>query len=167
MSANLTLLSGLLATSASLFGTFFVVYSFLRLNRKMGKFEELADSVGDLFRYEEDEDGQPQLDARVVKMMQTFGSGISKSIQMSVLGKLSGPARLEKGMKGAMAADIADNAMPMLGLIGDIFGVNTQAYIKKHPDAMMQLVGDPRVQKFIGGMMNRKNNHPGQGQGVM
>ena len=135
----------------------------------MGKFEELADSVGDLFRYEEDEDGQPLLDARLAKMMNTFGGGISKSIQMSVLGKLSGPARLDKGLKGAMAADAAQNAMPLLGLLGDIFGVNTQAYIKKHPDAFMQLAGDPRVQGIIrsfmgGGQKNPSMSNNGSGR---
>lgn len=164
---NLTVLSGLLATVTSLFGTFFVVYSFLRLNSKMGKFEELADSVGDLFRYEEDEEGKVLLDARVSKMMQAFSSGIAKSMQMSILGKLSGPARLDKGLKGAMAADAAENAMPLLGLVGDIFGINTTKYIKNHPDAMMQLIADPRIQNFIGSVMGgQRNNHP-SGQGVM
>jgi len=134
--------------------------------RKLKRFEELGDTVQELFRYEEDEEGNPLLDARIGKMIQTFSSGIAKSIQMSFLGKLSGPARLDKGIKGAMASDIVENKMPIINLVGDIFGVNTSKYIQKHPDAMMQLMGDPRVQQFLGSMMNRQNNHP-SGQGVM
>ena len=134
--------------------------------RKLKRFERLGDKVEELIRYEEDEEGNPQLDVRVVKMIKTFSSSMAQSIQMSILGKLSGPARLDKGLKGAMAADLTENKMPLLGLVGDIFGINVQKYIKTHPDAMMQLMGDPRIQQFLGSMMNRQNNHP-SGQGVM
>ena len=166
---DLTLLSAFLTTIATLASLLFVIYSFLRINRKIDRFEGLANTLSDLFRYEEDEEGNPLLDARLSKMMQTFGSSITQSLKMSALGSLSGISRLDKGLKGAMAADIVENKMPLIGLAGDIFGINTQRYIKNHPDAMMQLISDPRVQGFLGSIMGK--NHPGgspsTGQGVM
>ena len=134
--------------------------------RKLKRFEQLGDTIEDLFRYEEDEEGKPLIDARLTKMMQTLSGSLATSLKMSVLAQLSGPARLDKGLKGAMASDIVENKMPMINLLGDIFGINTSKYIARHPDAMMQLMGDPRVQQFLGSIMKRQNNHP-SGQGVM
>lgn len=140
---DLAVLGSFLATCGSLAGLFFAVYTVRKMNSKLEVFEELADSVGSLFRYEEDSEGKPMIDARLNKIIGTFSSALSsdmaQSLKMSLLGSLSGPARLDKGLKGAMAQDIVEEKMPMVNLIGDFLGFNTKKYIGKHPEAMMQL----------------------------
>lgn len=136
---DLAVLGGLLATFTSLAGLLFAIYTVRKMNSKLETFEELGQSVGQLFRYEEDEDGKPLIDARLVKMVQMFSSSMASSLKMSLLGALSGPARLEKGLKGAIAQDVVEEKMPLLGLIGDFMGINTKKYIGKHPEAMLQL----------------------------
>ena len=136
---DLASIGGLLATVASLSGLLFAVYTVRRMNKKLDTFEELAESVGGLFRYEEDSEGKPMIDARLSKMVSMFSSAMAQSLKMSLLGSLSGPARLDKGLKGAMAQDIVEEKMPMVNLIGDFLGFNTKKYIGKHPEAMMQL----------------------------
>jgi len=111
------------------------------MNKKLEVFEEIADSVGGFFRYEEDSEGKPMIDARLGKIIGVFSSSLASSLKMSLLGSLSGPARLDKGLKGAMAQDIVEQKMPMVNLIGDFLGFNTKKYIGKHPEAMMQLGG--------------------------
>ena len=140
------------------------------MNSKLETFEELADSVGSLFRYEEDSEGKPMIDARLNKIIGTFSSALSsdmaQSLKMSLLGSLSGPARLDKGLKGAMAQDIVEEKMPMVNLIGDFLGFNTKKYIGKHPEAMMQLGSliAPMLGKVrIGGSTPRGNDGVGYG----
>jgi len=136
---DLAVLGSFLATCGSLAGLFFAIYTVRKMNGKLELFEDLADSVGSLFRYEEDSEGKPMIDARLGKMITMFSGAMAQSIKMSVLGSLSGPARLEKGLKGAIAQDIVEEKMPMVNLIGDFLGINTKKYIGKHPEAMMQL----------------------------
>jgi len=112
----------------------------LYTERRFRKYDDLASSVSQLFRYEEDEEGNPMLDARLVKIIEALGSTIAKSLKFSVLGSISGQARLEKGLKSAMTQDLIDNQMPILNLIGDFLGVNTKKYIAKHPEAFLQLM---------------------------
>jgi len=135
------------------------IYLVFSTNRKLKKFESLADSVGQLFRYEEDEDGNPLLDARLVKILEALGSSLSKSLKFSFLGSLSGQARLEKGLKSAMTQDLIDNQMPILNLIGDFLGINTKKYIAKHPEAFMQL-----AQQFLPMIMKSKFNQAPAGE---
>ena len=166
---DLAFISGLLATVASLSGLLFAVYTVRKMNNKLDMFEEIGESVGQLFRYEEDEEGKPLIDARLGKMISMFSSSLASSLKMSVLGSLSGPARLEKGLKGAIASDIVDQQMPMVNLIGEFMGINTKKYISKHPEAMMQLGGmlAPMLQNIkIGGgsnPMSRGNDGVGYG----
>jgi len=166
---DLAFISGLLATIASLSGLLFALYTVRKMNNKLETFEEIAESVGGLFRYEEDEEGKPLIDARLSKMITVLGSSVSQSLKMSLLGSLSGPARLDKGLKGAMAQDIVEQQMPMVNLIGDIFGINTKKYIGKHPEAMIQLgkIAAPMLGNLnIGGgsnPVNRGNDGVGYG----
>jgi len=104
------------------------------------------------------------MDERLGALIQTVSSGMAKSIQMSVMGSLSGQARMEKGLKGAIAADIIEEKMPLVNMIGDFVGINTKKYITKHPDAMGQLasLAGPYLQQFL----NQRNNGVGQGQNV-
>jgi len=127
------------------------IYLVLSTKRQLKKFESLADSVGQFFRYEEDENGQPLLDARLVKILEALGSSLAKSMKFSFLGSLSGQARLEKGLKSALTQDLIDNQMPILNLLGDFLGINTKKYIAKHPEAFMQL-----AQQFLPLIMKTK-----------
>jgi len=119
-------------------------------NKRFQKFERLADSAAELLRYEEDEQGNPMLDARLVKIIEALGSSVAKSLKFSLLGSISGQARLEKGLKGALAQDIVEQNMPILNLIGDFLGINTKKYIAKHPEAFLQLLQQfgPMLMKF-------------------
>ena len=136
------------------------IYILLSTNRKLKKFESLADSVGQFFRYEEDENGNPLLDARLGKILEALGSSLAKSMKFSFLGSLSGQARLEKGLKSALTQDLVDNQMPILNLIGDFLGINTKKYIAKHPEAFMQL-----AQQFLPIIMKQKfNQAPNNGE---
>jgi len=156
---DLAFISGFLATLASLCGLFFAIYTVRRMNQKLETFEGLAQTAGEFLRYEEDEEGNPMIDARLSKMIKMFSSGLATSLKMSALGALSGPARLDKGLKGAMAADVVENKMPIINLLGDVFGINTKKYITKHPDALLQL-----AQKFMPGFLQQ--NNPGQSSGM-
>jgi len=127
------------------------IYLVFSTKRQLKKFESLADSVGQFFRYEEDENGQPLLDARLVKILEALGSSLAKSMKFSFLGSLSGQARLEKGLKSALTQDLIDNQMPILNLLGDFLGINTKKYIAKHPEAFMQL-----AQQFLPLIMKTK-----------
>ena len=137
---DLAILGGLLATFTSLAGLLFAVYTVRSMNKKLGTFEGLAGSVGQLLRYKESEEGEPLLDARLVKMIGVGAGAVAKSLKMSLLGGLSGQARLEKGLKGAIAQDVVDNKMPIINLAGDLFGFNTKKYIGKHPEALAQIL---------------------------
>lgn len=110
------------------------------MKEKFQKYDAIADSIGGLLRYEVDEKGNPMLDQRLVTIMDHVGSTFAKSFKMSILGSLSGTARLEKGLKGAMASDAIDNKMPLLNMVGQIFGFNTKEYLAEHPEAIGQLM---------------------------
>jgi len=127
------------------------------------------DSVGALLRYEEDENGNPMLDARLVKVIEALGSSVAKSLKFSLLGSISGQARLEKGLKGALAQDIVEQNMPILNLVGDFLGINTKKYIAKHPEAFLQLMQQfaPMLMKFKLGQGNSGGNYPNPYEGGM
>lgn len=148
---DLASIGGIIASLCS-FGLAIIII--LYTDRKFRRYDSLVDNFSDLLRYEEDDEGNIMLDARITKIIDSLGSRIASSAKMSMLQGLSVNAKLDKGLKGAMAADMVENKMPLIGLIGDIFGVNTQKWIQKHPDAIVQL-----AQQF--GPMFLKNNHPG------
>ena len=156
---DLAFIAGFLASITSITGLFFAIYTVRRMNKKLETFEVLAETAGEFLRYEEDEEGNPMLDARLAKMIKLFSSAMATSLKMSTLGALSGPARLDKGLKGAMAVDVVENKMPIINLLGDVFGINTKKYIQKHPDALLQL-----ATKFMPGMIQQ--NNPGQSSGM-
>jgi len=159
LSIDLALLSQILTAFATLFSLIFVIYNLMRFNKKLEDYEGLADkasSVMDLFRYEEDpETKEAMVDPRLLKLIRIGASGIAESVKMSFMGVLSGPPRLSKGLKGAMAKDVIEEKMPLLELAGDFLGFNTKKYIAKNPDAMLQL-----VQMFAPMLKNMKM--PGQ-----
>lgn len=150
------MLQSLLSFSALLITLWF----FWRTNRKMAVFEDLAWTAKEFLRYEEDQEGNPLIDARLQKILGAFGSSVATSLKMSVLGTLSGQARLEKGLKGAMATDFVEKKAPILKALGDLFGLNTAEYIGEHPDAVMQVL--PMLKGFLG----RRQANPGYIHGV-
>jgi len=138
-------------------------------NKRFQRFERLADSVSELLRYEEDEEGNPMLDARLVKVIEALSSSLAKSLKFSLLGSISGQARLEKGLKAALTQDIIDQNMPILNLIGDFLGINTRKYIAKHPEAFIQLMQQfgPMLMKFRLGQGNSGSSYPNPYEGGM
>jgi len=109
------------------------------------------------------------LDARIVKGIEALGSTIAKSLKFSLLGSISGQARLEKGLKGALAQDIVEQNMPILNLVGDFLGINTKKYIAKHPEAFLQLMQQfaPMLMKFKLGQGNSGGSYPNPYEGGM
>jgi len=153
---DLASVGGIMASLCSfLLAVIIIVYT----ERKFKKYDALVDNFKDLLRYEEDEEGNVMLDARVSGMIKAFSSGMAKSLKMSLLQGLSVNSKLESGLKTAITTDAITKKMPLLGLVGDFLGVNTQEYITKHPDALIQLA--PMLQGFLG---RRGQNDGGSGR---
>jgi len=127
--------------------------------RKFRRYDSLVDDFADLLRYEKDDEGNILLDARVTGMIQALSSGMAKSLKMSLLQGLSVNSKLEGGLKTAITTDAINKQMPLLTAVGDFLGINTQEYITKHPDALMQLA--PLLKGFMGG---RGQNDGGSGR---
>jgi len=99
----------------------------------------------------------------IVSLIDAFGSRMAKSLKMSFLQGLGANAKIEKGLKSAMAQDIIEEKMPLLNLAGDILGFNTKQYISKHPDALGQLIqlAGPLLQGGnLGSIMGQKQGPP-------
>lgn len=156
---DLATICGIVTAFASFGSLLFVIFQIRGFKNQIKELKPVALSIASLLRYEEDKDGNPLMDARLGKMIDAFSSGIAKSLKMSLLGSLSGPARLEKGLKGAIAKDVVEKKAPIINLVGDFLGFNTQKYISKHPDAMLQLA--QRFAPQLQGLLNPQ----GQTQG--
>ena len=119
-----------------------VFISFLSL-RKMNRFEELIPELDSFVTF--NEDGSVNMDPRIVAVIDGIGSRMFQSAKMSMLGGLSGDARLEKGLKSAITQDIIEEKFPLLdagaGLLNEFTGFNVKKYITKNPEALMQLIG--------------------------
>jgi hypothetical protein len=140
---DLTAISTLATAILSILSLFFVIWQIRGFKKTVTELTPLAHRLGSLLRYEEKEDGTVLMDKGLVTLINGLSSGIAKSLKMSFLGGLSGNARLEKGLKGAIAQDVLEKKAPIINLVGDFLGINTSKYVAKHPDAMLQL-----VQKF-------------------
>ena len=86
------------------------------------------------------EDGETIMREDLALVIDAFGQRMAQGIKMSFLQGLGAQAKIEKGLKGAMAQDIIENKLPLLNLAGDILGFNTKQYIAKHPDALGQII---------------------------
>ncbi|MCK5611801.1 hypothetical protein KAR91_58570 [Candidatus Pacearchaeota archaeon] len=111
------------------------------------------------------EDGELTIREDVSKVIDAFGSRVAQSLKMSFLQGLGANAKIESGLKGAIAEDVIDNQMPILNLVGDFAGINVKKYISKHPDAVGQLLGmiPPQYIAMLKGNFT-KNNGGGQPQ---
>jgi len=142
---DLASVGGIMASLCSfLLAVIIIVYT----ERKFKKYDALVENFEELLRYEEDEEGNVMLDARLSGMIKAFSSGMAKSLKMSLLQSLSVNSKLDSGLKTAITTDAINKKMPLLNLVGDFLGVNTQEYITKHPDALMQLA--PMLKGFLG-----------------
>jgi len=120
----------------------------------------ITDSLPSLEDYvHRGEDGEINIREDLAMLIDAFGSRMAKSLKMSFLQGLGAQAKIDKGIKGAMAMDVVENKMPILNLIGDVLGFNTKKYISQHPEALAQLI------PYVQGLM--QNNSPGQTQGGM
>lgn len=136
---DLALIFGIVTGLSAIIFSIYGILSFRSVRRTLKEYTPFIDSIAALLRYEEDEKGNPMIDARLKGFAKAISTEMTSSLSHSVLGQISGVKRLEKGLEGAMAMDIADKEMPILGLIGDFMGVNTAKYIQKHPRAMLQI----------------------------
>ena len=94
-------------------------------------------------------DGTITMREDIAMVIDAFGSRIAKSLKMSFLQGLGAQAKIDNGLKGAMMEGVVQNQMPILGLLGDIFGIPVEKYLRKHPEAIMQLA--PMGAKLMGG----------------
>lgn len=146
------MINTLLAFASVVLMIFMSCYSIWRLEKLESKIPSLDDYV-----QIDEETGEIQIEKRLNALMTGAGASMMKSLKMSFLGQLSGNARLEKGLKGAMAKDIIDNKMPLLSLVGDFLGYNVKQYVAKNPDALMQLISMPQVQGMLANVMGNNS----------
>ena len=137
----------------------------------MNRFENLIPDLDSFVTF--NEDGSVNMDPRIVAVIDGVGSRMFQSAKMSMLGGLSGDARLEKGLKGAIAQDIIEEKFPLLdaatGILKDFTGYNVKKYITKNPEAAMQLIGMAQKNGInLDGLMgNNGAQGPSQSRGRM
>jgi len=160
-------LNSLVALILGLTSVIMTIWNLRKINKKLGKYEPFVDDMADLLKMEETPEGLV-VDHRLTLLAAELAKAIGQTIKMSFLGNLSGQARLDKGLKGAMTQDIIDEKMPIINLAGDFLGINTKAYIKKHPDALAQImqIAGPYLQKFQGGGNDGGQMRQGRGRNV-
>lgn len=142
---------------------------FLKMSRKLEKYDKFAESIQALFHVREDpETHELLMNEKLVKLMHGFGSVMANSLKMSVLGSLSGQSRLESGLKGAMTKDFIDQQVPMLKLLEPILGKETFKYITKNPEAVGQLIqlAAPLLQNINAGSLAGGGPRSNNGGGV-
>lgn len=145
---------GVLVAAISLLG---MLLTLRRVEKRLQKYDEAVDTVTEFFAIDTDEKGQIQCSRKLGLLLSGTGQAIAKSVKMSFLGELSGKARLDKGLKGALAKDVIDQKFPALNLISEFLGENTKKYISKNPDGVLQLLNlaapmiTPMLQKGFNG----------------
>lgn len=140
-------------------------YSIREIRRSRALITDSLPSLSDYVKKGEEDEIIIREDLAV--LIDAFGSRIAKSLKMSFLQGLGANAKIEKGLKGAMASDIIDNKMPIINLIGEVMGFNTKQYISKHPEAigqLMQMAG-PLLPGFMKGQQNNPQDNGGTGYG--
>jgi hypothetical protein len=142
------------------------IYAIREMRRAQAAIPSLSDFI------KKGEDGETIIREDVASLIDAFGSRMAQGIKMSFLQGLGAQAKIEKGLKGAMAQDIVENKMPLLNLAGDILGFNTKQYIAKHPDALGQLLqlagpylGNLGALKGSNPVMNPSHGNDGVGYG--
>jgi hypothetical protein len=131
---ELRLLEVIISSLGLLLAALVSLYSFHQIKQARAAIPSLSDFI------KKGEDGETIIREDVASLIDAFGSRMAQGIKMSFLQGLGAQAKVEKGLKGALAQDIVENKMPLLNLAGDILGFNTKQYIAKHPDALGQLL---------------------------
>ena len=117
---------------------------------------------------QQNEAGEWVVEERLGRLLGVVGQTMFQSAKMSMLGGLSGDARLEKGLKSAISQDIIEEKFPLLdagaGILGEFTGFNVKKYITKNPEALMQLIGVAQKNgiNLAGLMGNNGAQGPGQ-----
>ena len=68
------------------------------------------------------EDGETVMREDLALVIDAFGQRMAQGIKMSFLQGLGAQAKIEKGLKSAMAQDILENKMPLFNMIADYAG---------------------------------------------
>jgi len=135
--------------------------------RQMKNVQNSIPSLDDFCEIRENEKGEPTvfIEPRTALILDSltkrFGQTIFQSSKMSGLQSLGASSKLEKGLKGAFAKDIIDQKVPWLSLLDHFAGINVKSYIAKNPDAALNLLSNPSVQKIIANFQGK--NSPGSG----
>ena len=146
-----------------------IILLYLDSRRRMNQIQNMVPSIDDVVRV--DEDGTIHMDQRLHAIVTGIGQTMMQSFKMSALQGLSVDAKLEKGLKGAIAQDIIEEKFPLLdagaGILGDFTGFNVKKYITKNPEALMQLIGMAQKNGInLGGLMgNNGTQRAGQSSG--
>lgn len=123
---------------ASIISVSIAILLSLWMVRQTKQARALIPSLSDFIR--RGEDGETVIREDVAVVIDALGSRMAQHFKMSFLQGLGAQAKLEKGLKGALAQDIVEEKMPLLNLAGDILGFNTKEYISKNPQALGQLL---------------------------
>jgi len=95
-----------------------------------------------------DAEGNLVMREDIVAVIDAVGSRIAKAGQMGILQGLGADAKLQKGVESAVAKDLIDAKLPLLGLVDDVLGggLNIKDYLIKNPRAL------PYVMKLAGSL---------------
>lgn len=155
MELLLSLLVPLASILAALIIPMMMLRKMNRLERKYGPLAEdiqsITSIVGGLFTVKQDKEGNYMVSEGLEVIGGALGQGVAKSLKMSLMGELSGRARLDKGLAGAFVQDVIDKKAPILGILDNVLGTNTTDYLKKNPQAIMGLM--PLIEKFAPGVI--------------
>lgn len=146
-----TMIEQIIGASIAAISLLGMLLTLRRVENRLQRYDGAVDSVTEFFQVDVDEKGQIQCSRKLGLMLSGVGQSIAKSIKMSFLGELSGKARLDKGLKTAIAQDVIDEKMPVLNLVSEFLGENTKKWITKHPEGVLQLMNfaAPMLQKAM------------------
>jgi len=149
-------IEALLSLSALISSICLTLYAIREMKRAKASIPKLDDFV------KRDAEGQIIIRDDLLSLIDAFGSRIAKSLKMSMLQGLGAQAKIDKGLKGALAQDIVEKQMPLLELAGDVLGFNTKQYISKHPEALGQLLqlAGPYLKGVNLGNLGQGHNSP-------
>lgn len=129
----------------------------------MKSMQKRIPKLDDFFQIRKNDKGEEQVfvEPKLALILDSLGSRMFQSAKMSMFQGMGVQAKLDKGLKTAFAKDIVDKKIPILSIIGDFAGINVKQYIAKNPDAFLNLLADPRVQKFANNFMQGQNKAQG------
>lgn len=137
------LLLSLLATVSAIVTSLYLIRKF---NQAQTTLTDLVPSLDD-FIFQEN--GEWQIDERLVKVFDLIGSRMALSMRQSFFQGQGVQAKIKKGFEKALTGDIIESQLPFINLIP-----GAKAYLQKNPSAIQYAL--PFMQQFM------KGNSPGQ-----